>query len=69
MGQRTSKCKDPEAAVFCKVFDNSREARVAGEWLDCNCNKTSLVRKLSVSGWKRKACSFFELSVNRKHTF
>lgn len=42
MGQRTSKCKDPEAAVFCKVFDNSREARVAGEWLDCNCNKTIL---------------------------
>lgn len=50
--------------MFLNVFDNIREARMAGERLDCGFNETSLVRKIGkLSGRKRKAYSIFELSV------
>lgn len=42
MGAENSKCKGPEAAMFLNVFDNIREARVAGERLDCGFNETLL---------------------------
>lgn len=38
MGPRNS--KGPEAAIFLNVFDNIREAKMAGEWLDCDFNET-----------------------------